>query len=222
MINLIDSWKFYLFSEFSKDYMIKLKKFLIEEKKHKIIYPENRVIFNAFNLTSINNVKVVILGQDPYSGYGQAHGLAFSVLSGVSIPPSLKNIYIELYNDLGIDVSKNGCLDAWAKQGVFLLNSILTVEKNKPLSHKDNGWEIFTDRVICLLDEVFGGIVFILWGKYAQNKCKYINLNKHFVLASSHPSPLSADKGFFYSRPFSKTNNYLKKIGKSEIDWRIF
>lgn len=201
--------------------MVKLKHFLIEEKKNRIIYPENKFIFNAFNLTPIDEIRVVILGQDPYSSYGQAHGLAFSVLPDIAVPPSLKNIYIELYNDLGISISKSGYLYSWAKQGVFLLNSILTVEKNKPLSHKNIGWEIFTDRVINLLNEKFTNIVFVLWGKYAQNKCKYIDLNKHYLLKASHPSPLSCNMGFFSSRPFSKINLYLKSVGKKPIDWRV-
>ncbi len=219
VIKLENSWKYYLINEFYKDYMISLKKFLINEKKIKIIYPCNSNIFKAFDLTPIDSLKVVILGQDPYCKKGQAHGLSFSVLPGISIPPSLRNIYKELYFDLGISVKNNGCLYKWANQGVFLLNSVLTVEKDKPGSHFYKGWEIFTDKVIEIINFNCKGIVFILWGNHAINKCKFIDLNRHFVIKSSHPSPLSAKQSFFGSKPFSRANNYLKNIGKDLIKW---
>ena len=222
MVNTDNSWNFFLSSEFNNNYMINIRKFLIEERKKKVIYPENRYIFNAFNFTPLDKVSVVILGQDPYSGKNQAHGLAFSVLPGISLPPSLKNIYIELYNDLGIEISDYGCLESWAKQGVLLLNSVLTVEKDKPLSHSFIGWEIFTDNVISLLNLKFSNIVFVLWGKHAKNKCRYIDTKKHYLLESSHPSPMSCNKGFFSSKPFSKVNFYLRKIGKNPINWKVY
>ncbi|HFL8824176.1 MAG TPA: uracil-DNA glycosylase [Candidatus Azoamicus sp. OHIO1] len=222
LANLDGTWREKLLEEFSKSYMIELEKFLfIEKENNKIIYPHDDCIFNCFAFTKFDNVKVVILGQDPYSGENQAHGLSFSVLPGIRIPMSLKNIYKELYYDLNIQPSKSGCLIDWSKQGVLLLNSILTVEKSKPQSHANIGWEFFTDKVIEILSSLDKRIIFVLWGNYAISKVKNIDLNKHFIIKSSHPSPYSANNGFFGTRPFSKINNYLKFIGESIIDWRI-
>jgi uracil-DNA glycosylase len=178
-------------------------------------------IFAAFNLTHFDEVKVVLLGQDPYHGPKQAHGLSFSVLEGITPPPSLKNIFKELHDDLGYDIPKNGNLTKWAKQGVFLLNAILTVRANKPASHQKKGWEEFTDAVIKVLSDKREGLVFILWGKFAQSKEDLIDTKKHYVLKAAHPSPFSADKGFFGSKPFSKTNKILVKLGKEPIDWDL-
>lgn len=185
------------------------------------IYPPKELIFRALELTPFENIKVVILGQDPYHGEGEANGLAFSVNKGVKLPPSLRNIYEELKSDMGIKIPNHGDLTSWAKQGVLLLNSVLTVEKDKPASHRNIGWEEYTDSIIKKISDKKENIVFILWGKYAQSKKDFIDERKHLVISSPHPSPFSANKGFFGSKPFSKTNTYLKSKGKKEIDWRI-
>lgn len=185
------------------------------------IYPPKELIFRALELTPFENIKVVILGQDPYHGEGEANGLAFSVNKGVELPPSLRNIYEELKSDMGIKIPNHGDLTSWAKQGVLLLNSVLTVEKDKPASHRNIGWEEYTDSIIKKISDKKENIVFILWGKYAQSKKDFIDERKHLVISSPHPSPFSANKGFFGSKPFSKTNTYLKSKGKKEIDWRI-
>lgn len=220
-IKIPSGWLKYLEPEFSKSYMADIKKFLNKEyKQNKIIYPEKSLIFNAFNLCHIENVKVVILGQDPYHGPNQAHGLSFSVRKKIALPPSLINIFKELENDLNTKFDKsNGNLKNWSEQGVFLLNTTLTVEKNKPLSHSKIGWEIFTDQVIKTLNDSKDNLVFILWGKFAQSKTKLIDTSKHFVITSPHPSPLSAYRGFFGSKPFSKTNDYLVSKGLEKINW---
>jgi len=221
LINLDVTWKKYLLNEFSKDYMVKLKKKLLLEKINKVIYPKGSDIFSALNLTPLNKVKVVIVGQDPYSGKDQAHGLSFSVLPKIRIPPTLKNIFKELHNDLGIFPSKCGFLKKWAEQGILLLNSVLTVQHGIPNSHVNMGWEIFTHKIIEVVNLNCNNIIFVLWGRYAQNKLSYIDKNKHFVILSSHPSLHSADKGFFGSKPFSKINMYLKKNGYKCIDWKL-
>jgi len=220
-IHLPESWLKHLKDEFNKPYMVNLKEKLQNLKKNKIIfYPPGSLIFNSFNLTPLEKIKVVILGQDPYHGPGQAHGLCFSVPEGVRPPPSLLNIYKELESDLGKKVNfQNGNLEAWANQGVFLLNTTLTVEKSKPLSHQDLGWSKFTDKVIALINKELKNIVFILWGSHAQSKKNLIDLNKHHILTSPHPSPLSAHRGFFGSKPFSKTNDFLESKQIDKIDW---
>ena len=220
-IQLPESWLKHLKDEFNKPYMVNLKAKLQNLKKNKIIfYPPGSLIFNSFNLTPLEKIKVVILGQDPYHGPGQAHGLCFSVPEGVRPPPSLLNIYKELESDLGKKVNfQNGNLEAWANQGVFLLNTTLTVEKSKPLSHQDLGWSKFTDKVIALINKELKNIVFILWGSHAQTKKNLIDINKHHILTSPHPSPLSAHRGFFGSKPFSKTNNFLESKQIDKIDW---
>lgn len=220
-IQLPESWLKHLKDEFNKPYMVNLKEKLQNLKKNKIIfYPPGSLIFNSFNLTPLEKIKVVILGQDPYHGPGQAHGLCFSVPEGVRPPPSLLNIYKELESDLGKKVNfQNGNLEAWANQGVFLLNTTLTVEKSKPLSHQDLGWSKFTDKVIALINKELKNIVFILWGSHAQTKKNLIDLNKHHILTSPHPSPLSAHRGFFGSKPFSKTNDFLESKQIDKINW---
>jgi uracil-DNA glycosylase len=221
-ILLEKSWKYLLNDEFTKSYMQNLKKFLVSEiKKNKIIYPKGQDIFRALNSTPFDKVKVVIIGQDPYHGPEQAHGLSFSVKKHISIPPSLRNIFIELKNDLNIDISSHGCLLNWAEQGVLLLNNILTVEKNKPLSHSNIGWEKFTDKILAVLNDLKKDLIFILWGRVAQNKAKNIDANKHLILKSPHPSPFSAYNGFFGSKHFSKTNNFLMSKNKTPINWRL-
>jgi len=216
-----ESWRNILKDQFNSDYFFDLKKFLIEEKKQYNIYPSGSSMFSAFDLTPFNNVKVIIIGQDPYHGTGQAHGLCFSVPEGVKNPPSLKNIFKELYNDLRIPPSENGNLENWAKQGVLLLNATLSVRANQAGSHQNKGWEIFTDSVIKTLSEKKTGLVFILWGNYAKAKEKIIDANKHYVLKAAHPSPFSAYSGFFGCKHFSKTNEILKNSGLPEIDWRL-
>jgi len=220
---LEQGWKKALENEFDKPYMAELKTFLLQEKsKGARVFPPGNQIFSAFNLTPFDQVKVVILGQDPYHGEGQAHGLSFSVPEGVRQPPSLQNIFKEIYSDLGIPIQQSkGDLSSWAKQGVFLLNAILTVQANMAASHQEKGWEKFTDAVIKTLSDQRQGLVFILWGKFAQSKEVLIDTDKHLVIKSAHPSPFSANNGFFGSKPFSKTNDYLKSIGKSPIDWNI-
>ncbi|MDD2537639.1 MAG: uracil-DNA glycosylase [Candidatus Absconditabacteria bacterium] len=211
-----------LTEEFQKPYFSQIKQFLQQEKAEgKTIFPAGTNIFNAFNTTPFDQVKVVILGQDPYHGTGEAHGLSFSVLEGIRIPPSLKNIYKELHDDLGLAIPTTGNLTPRAKQGVFLLNASLTVRKDNPNSHKDIGRHIFTDAVIKKLSEKKDHLVFILRGAFAQQKTDLIDKSKHMIIRSPHPSPFSADRGFFGSKPFSKTNDYLKQHGISGIDWRI-
>ena len=220
-IKLPKGWLNLLESEFSKKYMSDIKTFLFSEySNNKIIYPSKSLIFNAFNLCDFDEVKVIILGQDPYHGPDQAHGLSFSVRKNIPFPPSLKNIIKELENDIGVKFQQNdGDLSKWAKQGVFLLNTTLTVEKSKPLSHSKIGWEFFTDKVIELLSEKKQNLVFILWGKNAQAKNQIIDNSKHLIISSSHPSPLSAHRGFFGSKPFSKTNMFLMSNNIKEINW---
>lgn len=207
--------------EFEKAYYLDLRGFLIEEYRTKTIYPEKDDIFNALRFTDYEDVKVVILGQDPYHGQGQAHGLSFSVKPGVKIPPSLRNIFKELNADLGYEVPDNGYLKKWAEQGALLLNTVLTVREGEANSHKGKGWEYFTDKVITLLNEREKPVIFILWGKPAQGKLKLIDDDKHKIIMSVHPSPLSARRGFFGSKPFSKVNQLLKEQGEEEIDWQI-
>ncbi|OYZ21725.1 MAG: uracil-DNA glycosylase [Bdellovibrio sp. 28-41-41] len=219
-IKITPSWLKYLESEFKSDYMTNLKSFLQAEiKKNKTIFPNGPNYFEALNRTDFDKVKVVILGQDPYHGEGQAHGLSFSVPKGVRPPPSLLNIFKEIRTDLNKEPSVKDDLSSWADQGVLLLNSVLTVEMGKPASHQGRGWETFTDKIIHALNDQREGLVFILWGAYAQKKGAFIDRSKHFVIESVHPSPLSAHRGFMGSKPFSKANAYLKKNGKSEINW---
>ena len=214
-------WDTVLDSEYHKEYFANIVKFVNKVYKEKTIFPPKARILSALDITDYNDVKVVILGQDPYHGIGEANGLAFSVNDGVKIPPSLKNIYKELHDDLGIEIPKTGNLESWAKEGVLLLNSVLTVEKDKPASHKNIGWETFTDSIIKKLNERDKPIVFILWGNFAKSKKELITNPKHLVLTSSHPSPFSVNYGFFGSKPFSKTNEFLRKNGIKEIDWTI-
>lgn len=224
MANALDpSWMDVLKDEFGKDYMIKLKDFLQKEKAAgQVVYPKNSEIFNAFNTTHFDDVKVVILGQDPYHGAHQAHGLSFSVQKGIATPRSLINIYKELQTDIpGFKIPNHGNLEEWAKQGVLLLNATLTVRASSPGSHQKQGWEEFTDEVIKTISDKKEGIVFILWGAFAQSKAALIDEKKHFILKSPHPSPFSADRGFFGSKPFSKTNEILRREGKAEINWQI-
>ena len=216
-----NQWDHYLEKEYKKDYFQDLLKFVKEEYKNKTIYPKQNEVFNAFRYTDYQDVKVVILGQDPYHGPNQAEGLSFSVKDEVLKPPSLKNIFKELESDLGIPFPEHNSLKPWSKQGVLLLNAVLTVEEHKPTSHKDHGWESFTDNVIQVLNEKEKPIVFILWGSYARSKKEYITNPIHLVIESAHPSPFSARNGFFGSKPFSKANEFLKKNGIKEIDWRI-
>lgn len=216
MIN--KKWDIVLKEELKKDYFKKLGIFVKSEYKQKHIFPPYENIFDALRFTDYDNVKVVILGQDPYHGLGEAHGLSFSVRKGIKMPPSLLNIFKELKSDLGIERTNTDLTD-WAKQGVLLLNSIMTVEKDKPLSHKDKGWEIFTDNIIKLLNERQEPVIFILWGNFARSKKALITNHSHKIIESAHPSPLSASRGFFGSKPFSKTNIYLKEMNKEPIQW---
>ena len=221
-IILENSWKEKLLEEFNKDYMRSLSEFLRSEKlKNKIIFPPGNKIFNAFNLTKFEDVKVVILGQDPYHGQNQAHGLSFSVEEGIRPPPSLKNIFKELESDMGIKQPEHGNLERWCSEGVLLLNSILTVEKSKPASHANMGWEQFTDKILSILNDLKRNVVFILWGKKAQEKGHFLDKNRHLILKSAHPSPYSANNGFLGSKPFSKTNHYLNSNNIKEIDWDL-
>ncbi len=215
------SWKEILKDEFSSQYFTELKEFLIEEKKKFNIYPPGKLIFNAFNRTPFEEVRVVILGQDPYHGKGQAHGLCFSVPEGISQPPSLLNIFKELKSDLGIPIANHGNLEKWTSQGILLINATLTVRANQAGSHQNKGWEKFSDVVIQKISEKRAGIIFLLWGKYAQEKELLIDKNKHYVLKAAHPSPFSADNGFFGCKHFSKTNDILSRHGLEKIDWRI-
>jgi len=214
-------WKEVLTEEFHKPYFETLRKFLVEEKKMFVIYPPGKNIFEAFNRTPFSEVKVVILGQDPYHGPGQAHGLCFSVPSGVVFPPSLQNILKELESDLEIPFPESGDLSKWADQGVLLLNATLTVRANQAGSHQGNGWEQFTDAAIRNLSERHTGLVFLLWGNYARNKKNLIDLGKHLILEAPHPSPLSVYRGFFGCRHFSVVNKWLEKNGKLPIDWKL-
>jgi uracil-DNA glycosylase len=215
------SWKAELDNEFKADYFIKLKEFLITEKQTQRVLPPGDKIFSAFNHTPFDKVKVIILGQDPYHGEGQAHGLCFSVPDGIGKPPSLVNIFKELNADLGLPIPQTGNLEKWADQGVLLLNATLTVRANTPGSHQKRGWENFTDAAIKQLSDKRENLVFILWGRFAQNKEVLIDANKHLILKAAHPSPFSAYNGFFGCRHFSKTNEYLRSKGIGEIDWRI-
>lgn len=218
---LKNDWAPLLEAEFTKTYYLRLRAFLKEEYQTKTIYPHMNDIFNALHYTAFHNVKVVILGQDPYHGPNQAHGLSFSVQSGVQQPPSLVNIFKELESDLGYPPPNHGSLITWAQQGVLLLNTVLTVRKGQAHSHRDKGWEYFTDRVIETLNQKEHPIVYILWGAAAQNKQSLIDTTKHFIIKAPHPSPLSAYRGFFGSKPFSKTNEILRKNGLAEINWHI-
>ncbi len=216
-----NEWQEVLESEFESDYYAKLHAFLKNEYSSQTIYPDMYHIFEAFELTPFSDVKVVILGQDPYHGPNQAHGLSFSVLPGVDIPPSLRNIYKELESDLGIKPVSHGYLKKWAEQGVLMLNSVLTVRNGQAFSHKGKGWERLTDAAIEKLSDRPGPVVFILWGRAAQDKISLIDTTKNIVLKSAHPSPLSASRGFFGSRPFSKTNQALIAMGEEPIDWQL-
>lgn len=222
-VQIEKSWLTVLENEFDKDYMKKLKVFLQTQKQNKqLVYPQSSEIFNAFNLTPFDDVKVVILGQDPYHGHGQAHGLSFSVKEGVRLPPSLQNIFKELSTDInGFKTPVNGTLTKWAEQGVLLLNATLTVNAGSPGSHQKQGWEAFTDAAIEAISDKKSGVIFILWGRFAQEKIRLIDESKHFIIKSAHPSPFSAYTGFFGSKPFSKTNELLKQQGLKEIDWQI-
>jgi uracil-DNA glycosylase len=218
---LKNDWADFLEEEFKKDYYLKLRQFLIEEYRQHVVYPDMYDIFNALHYTAYSDTKVVILGQDPYHGPGQAHGLSFSVKPGVNPPPSLQNIFKELRDDLGYSIANHGYLVDWTKQGVLLLNTVLTVRQGLPNSHRGKGWEIFTDQVIRLLNQREKPVVFILWGKNAQDKRNLITAPQHFIIESPHPSPFSANRGFFGSRPFSKANGFLRSIGGSEVNWQI-
>ncbi len=216
-----NDWDIYLEKEYEKDYFKELIFFINDEYKNKTIYPKKGEIFNAFRFTSYKDTKVVILGQDPYHGENQAEGLSFSVKNCVRKPPSLQNIFKELNDDLNIPFPTNNSLIPWAREGVLLLNTVLTVESKKPASHKSKGWETFTDEVIKILNQKDTPIVFILWGSFAKSKKDLITNKIHYVIESAHPSPYSARNGFFGSKPFSKTNNFLKSKGLKEIDWRV-
>ena len=215
------SWLNRLQNEFNSDYFKELTDFLTKERSEFQIYPDSEATFEAFNLTPFENVKVVILGQDPYHGPNQAHGLSFSVKKGVKQPPSLKNIFKELSNDLNISPPEHGDLTNWAKQGVLLLNATLTVKAQTPGSHQKKGWEKFTDRVISIISEERENLVFVLWGKYAQDKGAVIDSKKHFIISSPHPSPFAVHRGFFESKPFSKTNDFLQSKGINPVDWKL-
>lgn len=216
MIN--KKWDIILKDEFKKDYFKNLGIFVKKEYKTKQVFPPYQNIFDALRFTDYDEVKVVILGQDPYHGLGEAHGLSFSVKEGVSMPPSLQNIFKELYSDLGIKRNKSDLTD-WAKEGVLLLNSIMTVVKDSPLSHKDKGWEIFTDTIISKLNDREEPVIFVLWGSFARSKKELITNGRHKIIEAVHPSPLSAHRGFFGSKPFSKINTYLREMNKEEIKW---
>ncbi|MGE0079117.1 MAG: uracil-DNA glycosylase [Bacteroidales bacterium] len=216
-----ESWRVVLNDEFSKEYFAKLKEFLVEEKKHYTVYPPGSKIFAAFNYTPFHKVNVVLLGQDPYHGPGQAHGLCFSVPHGVPKPPSLVNIFKELKDDVGISIPNHGNLEKWTKQGVLLLNATLTVRANQAGSHQKKGWENFTDSAIVALSQKRVGLIFILWGAYAQAKAQLIDKSKHHILMAPHPSPLSVSRGFYGCKHFSKTNKLLTEMGKEPIDWSL-
>jgi uracil-DNA glycosylase len=221
-IRLEPSWKIKLLDEFDKPYMRALRDFLkIQKQQKKIIYPKGDDIFRAFELSPFHQTKVVIIGQDPYHGPNQAHGLCFSVPLGVAPPPSLQNIFKEIQQDLHINPPKHGCLEYWGRQGVLLLNSVLTVEHGLAASHQGKGWELFTDKVVSALNERKAPVIFVLWGSYAQNKGRFIDANRHLVLRAVHPSPLSAYRGFLGCRHFSQINACLEKWGHKPIDWRL-
>lgn len=221
MAGLTGEWEKALSEEFNKEYYKKLFLFIRQEYAKVPVYPKAGDIFNAFHLTPLEKVKVVIIGQDPYHNPGQAHGLCFSVKPGVEIPPSLVNIYQELQDDLGCRIPNNGYLNEWAEQGVLLLNTVLTVQAHKPMSHRGVGWEEFTNAVISKVNEIDRSVVFILWGKPAQEKAKMLNNPRHLILKAPHPSPLSAYRGFFGSRPFSQTNAFLEQHGVEPVNWQI-
>lgn len=222
MVAIEESWKQVLALEFEKEYFQNIKEFILAEKaKGKTIYPPGSLIFNAFNRTPFDKAKVVILGQDPYHGKGQAHGLSFSVPLGVTPPPSLKNIYQELQTDVGFKIPNHGNLEHWADQGVFLLNAFLTVNANEPASHQKAGWEKFTDAVIQTLSDKREHLVFLLWGRFAQEKAVLIDANKHLILKAAHPSPFSAHSGFLGCKHFSKTNTYLSQNEIAPVDWSL-
>lgn len=221
MIIFKNDWQEQIGDEFEQEYYQNLRRWLIQEYRTKTVYPDKYDIFNALHYTSYHQVKVVVLGQDPYHGPGQAHGLSFSVKPGVALPPSLLNIYKELEEDVACYIPNNGYLKKWADQGVLLLNTVLTVVAGQPNSHKNRGWEQFTDRVISLLNDRTDPLVFILWGSHAQSKAALITNVHHYIIRSPHPSPLSASRGFFHSKPFSKANRILESIGKTPIDWQI-
>jgi uracil-DNA glycosylase len=221
-VQIESSWKSVLSNEFNQDYFKDIKQFILNERdKGKEVYPPGKSMFNAFNLTPFNQVKVVIIGQDPYHGPGQAHGLSFSVPTGIKTPPSLQNIYKEIQNDLGLAIPNHGNLESWARQGVLLLNAVLSVNANEPASHKAAGWENFTNAVIYYLSQQKSNLVFMLWGRFAQEKELLIDSNKHLILKAAHPSPFSAHQGFMGCKHFSKTNAYLIQNGISPIDWSI-
>jgi uracil-DNA glycosylase len=219
-VKIETTWKSILKEEFEKEYFIKLSEFLIDEYKNKTIYPPGGLIFNAFNLCPVDKVKAIIIGQDPYHGPGQAHGLCFSVREGVDFPPSLINIFKEIKQDMGLSKPSSGNLERWAAQGVLLLNATLTVRAHQAGSHQKKGWEQFTDNVINIINRERNNVVFFLWGAYAQKKGESIDRSRHLVLESVHPSPLSASRGFFGNKHFSKCNSYLQKNGIDPIDWQ--
>ncbi|WP_213021007.1 uracil-DNA glycosylase [Siminovitchia terrae] len=220
--NILDNdWAPLLEEEFQKPYYLSLREFLKKEYMEESVYPSMHDIFNALKFTPFHKVKVVLLGQDPYHGHGQAHGLSFSVKPGVKTPPSLKNIFKELQEDVGCRIPNNGCLEKWANEGILLLNTVLTVRAGEAHSHRGKGWETFTDKVISLVNERETPVIFILWGKPAQEKIRLIDTTKHTIIKSPHPSPFSANRGFFGSRPFSKTNECLLGLGEKPIEWQI-
>lgn len=221
MVVLGNSWDKLLADEFSKDYYLNLRKCLAQEYRTHTVYPAMENIFNALKYTSYEDVKVLILGQDPYHGPGQAHGLCFSVQKGVPKPPSLKNMFKELESDLGISAPSHGCLTDWTNQGILLLNTVLTVREGAPNSHKNLGWTVFTDRIIELLNEREEPVIFVLWGRNAIDKLPLITNSRHYVLTAAHPSPLSASRGFLGCRHYSKINEILCSMGKKPIDWQI-
>lgn len=216
-----EKWQKILYEEVNATYFQKLEAFLDEEWKNEQIFPPKDEVFTAFKLTPYKQIKVFVLGQDPYHDDNQAHGLAFSVKPGIKLPPSLRNIYKELETDLGIPMANNGFLESWAKQGVFMLNTVLTVRAHNANSHAKQGWEIFTEHVLKKVNEREDPVIFLLWGSQAIKKEEHIDTDKHYVISSAHPSPLSAYRGFFGSKPFSQVNNKLKKLGKTSIDWKI-
>lgn len=219
--NIEESWKKVLWDEFQQPYFAELKQFLLEEKRKYTVYPPGPMIFNAFNKTPFDKVKVVLIGQDPYHEPGQAHGLCFSVQDGVPHPKSLINIFKELHDDVGFEIPVNGNLEKWIEQGVFLLNATLTVRAHEAGSHQNHGWERFTDAAISKLSMQREGLVFLLWGNYAKQKEALIDTSKHYILSTVHPSPLSAHRGFFGCKHFSKTNELLRQMGKTEINWQL-
>ncbi|MEX6585045.1 uracil-DNA glycosylase [Paraclostridium bifermentans] len=221
MVNIGNDWDEILKGEFEKPYYLKLREFLKEEYKNNIIYPDMHDIFNALKYTSYKDTKVLILGQDPYHGENQAHGLAFSVKPGVKTPPSLLNMYKELNSEFECFIPNNGFLVPWTKQGILLLNTALTVRAHEANSHKGKGWETFTDHIIETLNLRQDPVIFVLWGNNARSKKKLIDINRHYIIESAHPSPLSASRGFFGSKPFSQVNDILIKLGKEPIDWQI-